>query len=155
MTRDVAPRLGFLKPAVIHSKFFPALQGPKTKMSASDPNSAIFMTDTPNEVEVKVKKYAYSGGRATVEEHRKLGGDAEVDIPYQYLSVFEFRDENLKRIHDEYTSGHMLSGEIKQELINVLTPFILAHQKARVQVTDEMVERYMKVRPLEFRFVKK
>lgn len=27
MTRDVAPRLGYLKPALIHSKFFPALQG--------------------------------------------------------------------------------------------------------------------------------
>ena len=26
MTRDVAPRLGFGKPALIHSKFFPALQ---------------------------------------------------------------------------------------------------------------------------------
>jgi tryptophanyl-tRNA synthetase len=25
MTRDVAPRLGYLKPALIHSKFFPAL----------------------------------------------------------------------------------------------------------------------------------
>jgi len=32
LTRDVAPRLGYLKPALIHSKFFPALQGPQTKM---------------------------------------------------------------------------------------------------------------------------
>ncbi len=55
MTRDVAPRLGFLKPAVVHSKFFPALQGPKTKMSASTPTSAIFMTDTPKEIQSKVR----------------------------------------------------------------------------------------------------
>jgi tryptophanyl-tRNA synthetase len=27
MTRDVAPRLNFPKPALIHSTFFPALQG--------------------------------------------------------------------------------------------------------------------------------
>jgi tryptophanyl-tRNA synthetase len=27
MTRDVAPRLGYLKPALMHSKFFPSLQG--------------------------------------------------------------------------------------------------------------------------------
>lgn len=102
MTRDVAPRLGLLKPSVIHSKFFPALQGPKTKMSASDPNSAIFMTDTPQEVATKVKKYAFSGGRATVEEHRRLGGDIEVDVPYQYLSVFLLEDtaklEQLKQV---------------------------------------------------------
>ena len=42
MTRDVAPKLGFQKPALMHSKFFPALQGASTKMSASDENSSIF-----------------------------------------------------------------------------------------------------------------
>ena len=26
MTRDVAPRLGYLKPALLHSSFFPAMQ---------------------------------------------------------------------------------------------------------------------------------
>jgi len=54
MTRDVAPRLGFHKPALIHSTFFPALQGPQSKMSASDPNSSIFLTDTMKEIEKKV-----------------------------------------------------------------------------------------------------
>lgn len=54
MTRDVAPRLGFLKPALIHSKFFPALQGNNTKMSASDSNSAIYLTDSPDQVKEKV-----------------------------------------------------------------------------------------------------
>ena len=41
------------KPALIHSKFLTALQGPGGKMSASDPNSAIFMTDTPNQIKVR------------------------------------------------------------------------------------------------------
>lgn len=102
MTRDVAPRLGFLKPAVIHSKFFPALQGPKTKMSASSPVSAIFMTDSPEEIKRKVAKYAFSGGRDSIEEHRRLGGDCDKDVPYQYLSIFCFDDEKLKRIREVY-----------------------------------------------------
>lgn len=55
MTRDVAPRLGCLKPALIHSVFFPALQGATTKMSASDNNSAIFLTDTPKQIANKVR----------------------------------------------------------------------------------------------------
>eukprot|EP00057_Strongylocentrotus_purpuratus_P022894 XP_011677368.1 PREDICTED: tryptophan--tRNA ligase, cytoplasmic-like [Strongylocentrotus purpuratus] len=46
MTRDVAPKLGYLKPALIHSTFFPALQGARTKMSASDKTSSIFLTET-------------------------------------------------------------------------------------------------------------
>lgn len=54
MTRDVAPRLGMPKPALLLSAFFPALQGSVTKMSASDPNSAIFLTDTPKQIRTKV-----------------------------------------------------------------------------------------------------
>jgi tRNA synthetases class I (W and Y) len=54
MTRDVAPRLGFPKPSLIHSKFFPALQGHNTKMSASAASTAIYLTDTPKQVHNKV-----------------------------------------------------------------------------------------------------
>lgn len=55
MTRDVAPRIGYPKPALLHSVFFPALQGAQTKMSASDPNSSIFLTDTPKQIKTKVR----------------------------------------------------------------------------------------------------
>jgi tryptophanyl-tRNA synthetase len=54
MTRDVAPKLGYYKPALIESRFFPALQGESGKMSASDTNSAIFVTDTPKQIKNKV-----------------------------------------------------------------------------------------------------
>ena len=54
MTRDVAPRLGFSKPALLHSVFFPALQGPHSKMSSSDPSSSIFLTDTAKQIKQKV-----------------------------------------------------------------------------------------------------
>lgn len=88
MTRDVAPRLGYHKPALLHSSFFPALQGAQTKMSASDSNSSIFLTDTPKQIKNKVNKHAFSGGQATLEEHREKGGNCEVDISYQYLRFF-------------------------------------------------------------------
>jgi tryptophanyl-tRNA synthetase len=54
MTRDVAPKLGYHKPALLHSSFFPALQGAQTKMSASDSNTSIFLTDTPKQIKNKV-----------------------------------------------------------------------------------------------------
>lgn len=54
MTRDVAPRIGYPKPALLHSTFFPALQGAQTKMSASDANSSIFLTDSPKQIKNKV-----------------------------------------------------------------------------------------------------
>ena len=54
MTRDVAPRLNFPKCALLHSVFFPALQGAKSKMSASDATSSIFLTDSPTQIKDKV-----------------------------------------------------------------------------------------------------
>ncbi|KAL0227472.1 hypothetical protein RCL1_003616 [Eukaryota sp. TZLM3-RCL] len=73
LTRDVAPKMGKRKPALIHSKFFPALQGNQTKMSGSANNTAIFMTDTPKEIKTKINRYAFSGGGVTIEEHREKG----------------------------------------------------------------------------------
>lgn len=95
MTRDLATRLKFPKPYSIHSKFFPGLRGFNSKMSASDSTSAIFLTDTPKEIENKIKKYAFSGGRETIEEHRKFGADLEVDISYNYLKFFYEDDDSL------------------------------------------------------------
>jgi len=63
MTRDVAPRMGCKKPALIHSKFFPPLQGKGGKMSASEANTAIYVTDTPKMIKNKINKYAFSGGQ--------------------------------------------------------------------------------------------
>lgn len=54
MTRDVAPRINYSKPSTLYSKFLPALQGAKTKMSSSDANSCIFLNDTPNQIKKKV-----------------------------------------------------------------------------------------------------
>jgi tyrosyl-tRNA synthetase len=56
MTRDAAPRIGGHKPALIESRFFPSLKGEGSggKMSASDPNSAIYVTDTPKQIKTKV-----------------------------------------------------------------------------------------------------
>ena len=75
-----------------------ALQGPQTKMSASDPNSTIFMTDKPNQIKNKINRHGFSGGQETEEEHRRLGGDPDVDVSYQYLTFFLEDDEELVQI---------------------------------------------------------
>ena len=67
-------------------------------MSASNENSAIFMTDDPKKIAKKIKSHAFSGGRATQEEHQRLGGDVTVDVAYQYLSFFEDDDEKMEKL---------------------------------------------------------
>ncbi|KAI9856475.1 MAG: hypothetical protein M1824_005413 [Vezdaea acicularis] len=148
MTRDVAGRLKYAKPALIHAQFLPALQGPGSKMSASIDSSAIFMKDTPNAVKKKVNKYAFSGGQATAEEQRKQGGDPDVDVSFQYLRFFLEDDALLEETRLKYRKGEMLSGELKQLCIKELQSYVLEFQERRAKVTDEVLKEFMSVRPL-------
>ncbi|XP_061174739.1 tryptophan--tRNA ligase, cytoplasmic-like [Saccostrea echinata] len=150
MTRDVAPRMNCLKPALIHSTFFPALQGAQTKMSASDPTTSIFVTDSDKQIKDKINKYAFSGGGATVEEHKEKGGNCDVDVAFQYMTFFMESDERLEEIKKTYTSGELLTGFLKKELIEILQKLIGEHRQRRTTITDEVVRQYMTPRKLKF-----
>ncbi|KAJ2958310.1 hypothetical protein NQZ79_g6077 [Umbelopsis isabellina] len=143
LTRDVAQKLKYPKPSLIHAKFFPALQGSQTKMSASVDSSAVFMVDTPNKIKNKINRYAFSGGGATVEEHKANGGNPDVDVAYQYLSFFLDDDEELKRVYDAYKSGEMMTGELKKRCIDVLQKVVGDFQERRAKVTDEVIDHFM------------
>lgn len=142
LTRDVAPKLKYPKPALIHSRFFPALQGPQTKMSASDTNSAIYVTDTPNQIKNKINKYAFSGGRDTIEEHRKYGGNTEVDVSFQYLKFFLDDDEELEKVEKSYTSGELLTGELKKKCIEIVQKLVKDIQDKRAVLTQEVIDEF-------------
>jgi len=143
MTRDVASKFNWPKPALVHSKFFPALQGTKSKMSASDPNSAIYLTDTPNQIKNKINKHAFSGGKEKAEDQKKYGADISVDISYMYLEFFLEDDKKVDQIREDYSSGKMMTGEVKKILIDLLVGITLDHQKRRADVTEEMVDAFM------------
>ena len=83
ITRDVAPKLGYYKPALVHSRFFPSLLG-LDKMSASLPETSIFTTDSLEEARMKIAN-AFTGGRTTVQEQKELGGVPDICAVYQYL----------------------------------------------------------------------
>jgi tryptophanyl-tRNA synthetase len=150
LTRDVAARLHFAKPSLIHARFLDALQGPGSKMSASVESSAIFLKDQPNQIKNKINKYAFSGGQNTEEEQRKLGGDTDKDVAYQYLTFFLEDDEELEKIKVAYRTGGMLTGELKAKCIAELQTFVKGFQERRVNVTDEMITEFMTARPLEW-----
>lgn len=150
MTRDVAPRMNCLKPALIHSTFFPALQGAQTKMSASDPTSSIFVTDSDKQIKDKINKYAFSGGGATVEEHKEKGGNCDVDVSFQYLTFFMEDDDRLEEIRKTYTSGELLTGFLKKELVEILQKLVGEHRQRRASLTDDVVKQFMTPRKLKF-----
>jgi len=132
LARDLSKRIrdfDFTQLSSTYHKFIPGLGG--GKMSSSDPNSYIALTDTPEEAARKIKKYAFSGGQASVEEHRKKGGNPDVDVSYQYLTFFEEDDNKLKKIYDDYKSGKLLTGELKQITAEKIGNFLKKHLKER------------------------
>jgi tryptophanyl-tRNA synthetase len=137
LTRDVAPKLGYPKPSTILCRFLPALSG-GGKLSSSEENIA--MTDDPKSVRKKIMKYAFSGGKDTVDEHRMHGGNPDVDIAYQWLTFFEQDDARLERIRKDYVSGKLLSGELKQMLVDTLVPLMQEHQKRRERAKGRIGE---------------
>ena len=138
-SRPIIEKLGYYKPASIQCMFLPGLLGPTGKMSASQEQSTIYTVDSPEVVEKKIKKYAFSGGQATLEEHRKKGGNPDVDVSYQWLRMlFEPDDKKLKKIYDDYRSGKLLTGELKQILIEKINSFLKEHQKKREQAKKQL-----------------
>ena len=156
MTRDVAHKLvpkntspastlgG--KPALIHSKFFPPLQGAEGKMSSSDTNSAVFLTDTPEEIELKIKQHAFSGGQESKQLQQELGADLDADVAYQWLRFFLEDDDELEAIGQSYASGkgeYWSTGSVKKRLVQVLQELVAAHQERRANITDDDVRQWM------------
>ena len=138
ISRDVVKKLGHQKPAILHSKMMPPITGITGKMSSSNADHAILTTDTPKQVKKKINKYAFSGGQDTVEKHRKLGGNPDIDIAYQWLRYFEEDDQKLEQICKDYKAGKLLSGELKAILIEQINNFLSEHQKRREKAKKQI-----------------
>jgi tryptophanyl-tRNA synthetase len=139
LTRDIAGKLGLKKPGDLINIYLPGLSG-SGKMSSSDERSAIYTTDLKKDVETKIKR-AFSGGRETLADHKKYGGNPDIDASYLYLKYFfEDDDEKLKQIYQDYKSGKMLTGELKKYTADKANNFLKKHQAARNKVK---IERYL------------
>ncbi len=140
LSRDVISKLGYYKPAIMHCRFMPGLGGmdKEGKMSASEPLTTIYTTDSPKEVENKIKKYAFSGGRDTIKEHREKGGNPDIDVSYQYLTFFEEEDKKLIKIYNDYKSGSLLTSELKEITIEKINNFLRKHQANREKAKKEI-----------------
>jgi len=150
MTRDVAPKLGENKCCTLYSKFIPSLRGPKGKMSSSNENSAIYLSDNSQQIKNKIMKYAFSGGQTTKELQEEKGANLDIDVAYQYLTFFMDNDDELNEIGNKYSKGLLMTSDVKKKLCDILIPLIEQFQKNRKLVTDEVLDSYLKVRPLQF-----
>ena len=110
-----------------------------SKMSASMPDTAIFLEDSENEIKRKISK-AFSGGQETAELHRKKGGVPEADKAYEILFYHHPDSKFVKKIYDDYKSGKMLTGELKKICTDFLVLFANEHRK-KVEKNRELARK--------------
>jgi len=150
LARDISKRINnyskekFVQLSSTYHFFMPGLSG--SKMSSSDANSYIALSDSASEVKNKINKYAFSGGRDTLEEHRKKGGNPDVDVSFQYLKFFfEEDDKKLAEIERNYRSGKLTTGELKKYTIEKINNFLKEHQERRKNAKRKIPDYLLKV----------
>ncbi len=140
VTRDIAEGLGYPKPGLLHSVMLPGLAGDKVMSTTGDTrDNALFLNDPPKEVARKLRK-AFTGGRTSVEEQRRLGAVPEVcSVWAQWRSRFAESEAEFETITADCRSGKLLCGDCKANLIERVNGFLAAHE-ARRPAARELAE---------------
>ena len=127
---------GLMAPSSTYHHFAVGMTG--DKMSSSQPKTTLFLRDDIATVEKKIKR-AFSGGQPTVEEHRRLGGNPDIDVAYQYMMYFfEEDDAYLSEINAAFRAGTLLAGEMKQLCIERATAWMANLHEMRDQTAHQV-----------------
>jgi tryptophanyl-tRNA synthetase len=119
---------GFLPPASIYHRFMTGLLG--GKMSSSKPESHIGLTEDPEVAASKIMK-AITGGRQSLAEQRRLGGEPERCSIYEFLLFhLSLDDAELLELDEECRSGRRICGSCKKEAAERIRRFLTEHQRA-------------------------
>lgn len=137
--RNVEIEIGgyaFIPPSSTYHKFTTGLTG--GKMSSSKPESYISLLDEPKEAVKKVMR-AFTGGRISAEEQRRLGGEPEKCTIFELYSYHLIKDDaELNRIYDECKGGKLLCGKCKKMAAELVEEFLKEHQEKRNQIDGEL-----------------
>jgi tryptophanyl-tRNA synthetase len=137
LTRDIAEGLGYPKPSLLHSQMVIGLLGEGTMSTTGNrADDALFLNDEPHTVERKLRA-AFTGGRATVEEQRRLGAVPEIcSIWSLWRTRFAESDAKFDEITRTCRSGELLCGDCKGQLIERVQKFYAEHAVAREKAKD-------------------
>ncbi len=149
LARDLAARYhdeyGFIPPSSIYHRLMLSLGG-SDKMSKRSESTLLTLDDAPMDANKKIMT-AFTGGRDTVEEQRRLGGRAEICPVYDLYSFhFARNDEHVKTVYHECTKGIRLCGECKQEAAGLAKGWLAEHHRKRDSMMGDAKELLAKSR---------
>ena len=129
---------GFMPPASLYHRFMTGLTG--GKMSSSKPESHIALTEDPKESGKKIMR-AITGGKQSLAEQKKLGGEPDKCSIYEFL-VFHLSDDDkeLLELDAECRSGRRMCGTCKKDVAERIERFLREHQQAREAAVDMLPE---------------
>lgn len=140
IARDVAKKMNFIPPSEIVFKFQNSLIDPFEKMSGSKPKTAIYLTDSPEEIENKINK-AFTGAVSVLDVHKDLGGIPEACSVFSLLYFHHPDSVFVSDIYSRYKSGKITMKELKSVTIEFVTRLVLEHQKKKktIKSFDEFI----------------
>ncbi len=139
LSRDVAKKKGFIPPAELITKFLWGLDG-KGKMAASRENSAIFLTQDPENAG-EALRLAYTGGSPTASFQQEYGGISEI-CPVWSLRTHHFEADN--KVQEECSSGQVLCNECKEKGTESMIKYLENHQNRLEEARIRMDEYILK-----------
>jgi len=138
LTRDIAKKFkkyNFILPAATYHKLMRGLDGSE-KMSKRNPMSYFTLNEDPNSIKKKIMN-AFTGGRHTAQEQRKLGGQPHICNIYElYKFHFIQDDKELEKIYKQCISGEILCGECKKRAVEIILKFVEEHNKKKERYID-------------------
>lgn len=138
--RDIAFKEKLILPCATYHRIMKSLSG-EAKMSKRDPNATLSLSDSPEAAKKKLMN-AFSGGRNTAEEQRRLGGDIEKDVLYEVMKFHFIQDgSKLEEMRQDMATGRLLTGEYKQKWIPYALEWLKSHQSKK----KEMLPRARKI----------
>ncbi len=141
LARKIAKRFGMIPPSEITVNFLQGLRDPEKKMSGSKPETAIFLSDTPKQVQEKINQ-AFTGCLDKLEDHKKYGAIPEICSVFQLLNYHHPNTEFVNNIHGKYKSGEMNASEIKKITTDFIIELLDIHQK-KVLASKNGIDRFI------------
>lgn len=141
LARDVAKKIGMIPPSELVIRFLPSLLGPEDKMSASKPNTAIYLDDSRENIRKKIS-HVYTGAVSALDVYQELGGIPEICSVFTLLNFHHPDDKFLEKIKKQYMQGKITMSELKEITANFICELVEKHQlkrKNNVQNLDDFI----------------
>jgi tryptophanyl-tRNA synthetase len=140
ITRDISKRCNydFETPSFFYFQHQSGLKEGK-KMSSSEPDTAIFLNDTSDEVKRKINK-SFTGGRITLEEQKEKGGQPQICKIYEIFKFHNADDEFLNQTFNKCKNGELLCGECKKNCVSFLNKFLKEHKNKKEKFKQTALE---------------